>query len=63
METNIARLLLTKTGRMNRLQDARTLAKSITAINNSFMQTRMLTRATITNVVSNMENIQEQVKL
>ena len=62
VETNVARFLLAGDDPKGTAQDAKCLANSIIAVNNSFLQTRMLTRATIINAFSVKENLREQVR-
>lgn len=62
METNIARFLLAGDESKGTVQDAKCLANSIIAVNNSFLQTRMITRAIIISGFSKMDNIREQVR-
>ncbi len=63
METNIARFLLAGDEPSGTAQDAKCLTNSIIAVNNSFLQTRMITRANIISGYSEMDNIREQVRV
>jgi hypothetical protein len=62
METNIARFLVGGAEGMGTVQDAKSLTKSIIAVNDSFLQTRMPTRATIFNGISKSQTINAQVR-
>ncbi|KAE9373110.1 ankyrin, partial [Stipitochalara longipes BDJ] len=61
MEANIVRFLVTDSVKKRALQDARSLAKSVIAVNDSFLQTRMLTRTTIFNGIAKDQTLEDQV--
>jgi hypothetical protein len=62
METNIAGFLFAGDEPKGDAQDAKCFANSIIAVNNSFLQTRMITRAIIISCFSAMDKIREQVR-
>lgn len=62
METNVTRFLVGGVDGKGTAPDAKALTKSIIAVNNSFLQTRMLTRATIFNGISKDQTLRDQVR-
>lgn len=62
MEKNVARFLFSGPMGEGTIENAQFLTKSIVAVNHSFLQTKMLTRAMIVNGHSDADSIKEKVR-